>query len=120
MSTPFGRRIKEQRHRRGLSLRKVCEAVLNEERKPISVSYLNDIEQGHRNPPDGRIVIQLASVLQINEDQLLALAQKPDPRIAEAIKKDKEVGVLFRRVLDDPGLMEKVRKLVKDKPDASG
>ena len=119
MSTPFGRKIKERRHRLDLSLRKVCEAVHNEDGKSISVSYLNDIEQGHRNPPGGKIIVQLAEVLQFNVQELLKLAGKADPVIEKAVERNAKVGVLFRRIAQqlesDPGVVDRLSKEIDKK-----
>jgi len=114
MGTAFGRRIKDQRNHLDLSLRKVCEAVLNEDGKRISVSYLNDIEQGHRNPPGGKIIVQLAGVLQLDVHELLNLAGKVDPMIEEVMGRNAKVGTLFRRIAQklahDPGVVDRLNK----------
>lgn len=113
MSRRFGDYIKYQRRQLGLSLRKVCEVVLNDDGNPISVSYLNDIEQERRNPPSGKIVVQLAQVLQLNLQELLNLAKKVDPIIEDAVQEEK-VGVLFRRIVEqskvDPNVVDWIEK----------
>ena len=119
MNNAFARKIKEQRHRFDLSLRKVCEVVLNEDGKRISVSYLNDIEQGHRNPPGGKIIIQLAEVLQLDVQELLNLAGKVDPMVEEAMGRNTKVGTLFRRIAQklehDPGVVDRLNKEIDKK-----
>jgi transcriptional regulator with XRE-family HTH domain len=121
MSNEFARKIKQQRQHLDLSLRKVCEAVRNEEGKPISVSYLNDIEQGYRKPPGGKIVVQLAEVLKLDPQELLNLAGKVDPAIEDAVSKDSKVGVLFRRIADhierDPGIVDKINEKLNKESD---
>lgn len=111
---PFAQKIKKQRQDLGLSLRKVCEDVKNEDGKAISVSYLNDIEQGHRNPPSGKIIVRLAKALNLDDQELLSLAGKADPVIEDAVTEDAEVGVLFRRIIqeakNDPGVLNKLKK----------
>lgn len=112
MSNEFGNKIKKQRLHLELSLRKVCESVCNEDGNPISVSYLNDIEQGRRNPPTGKIVIQLATILNIDFQELLNLAGKADPIIEDIASKDVKVGVLFRRIAEhferDPSIVDRL------------
>lgn len=110
MENEFGSNIKKRRLQLELSLRKVCEVVRNEDGKPISVSYLNDIEQGRRNPPSGKIVVQLAEVLQIDSQDLLNLSGKVNPAIEDAVNKDAKVGVLFRRIAEH---FERNPKIVK-------
>lgn len=112
MPTELGRKIKQKRLQLGLSLRKVCDSVLNDEDKPISVSYLNDIEQGHRKSADGKIIVQLAEVLKLNIQELLNLAGKVDPLIEDVAGKEAGVAVLFRRIAQDfennPKLLDKI------------
>jgi len=114
MSNEFGDKIKKQRLLLGLSLRKVRESVNNEDGKSISVSYLNDIEQGRRNPPTGKIIVQLANVLKLNLQELLNLAGKVDPVIEDMVSKEARVGVLFRRIAEhferDPSVVDRVNK----------
>jgi len=119
MSNEFGKKIKQERLNLDLSLRKVCEAVVGDKGKPISVSYLNDIEQGYRNPPDNKIIIQLAKVLKLEPQELLNLAGKVHP-IIEDVSKKTEVGVLFRKIAEhierDPGIIAKIQEqLDKDR-----
>ncbi|MHB8155075.1 MAG: helix-turn-helix domain-containing protein [Candidatus Omnitrophota bacterium] len=112
MNNEFGNKIKKQRLHLELSLRKVCESVCNEDGKPISVSYLNDIEQGYRKPPTGKIVIQLATILKIDPQELLNLAGKVDPVIEDTVSKDAKVGVLFRKIAEhferDPSVIDRL------------
>ncbi len=99
MKNVFGVFIKKARNEKELSLRKVCDLVKNEKGDPISVSYLNDIEQGYRKPPVGAIVVQIADALGIDRNQLLDLAGKPDPELEEAIR-DPKKAQSFRKMLD--------------------
>ncbi len=114
MANEFGNKIKKQRHNLELSLRKVCESVTNEDGNPISVSYLNDIEQGHRKPPAGKIIVQLASVLKLDLQELLNLAGKVDPVIEDMVSKDAKIGVLFRKIAErserDPGVIKHINE----------
>lgn len=114
MSNEFGTKIKDQRRQLDLSLRKVCEVVLNEDEKPISVSYLNDIEQGYRKPPSGKIIVQLAKILKLDSQELLNLAGKVHPAIEDVVSKTPEVGVLFRRIAEksahDPGVVNRLNE----------
>lgn len=122
MNNPFATKIKKRRHELALSLRSVCEKVFNEENNPISVSYLNDIEQNRRNPPSGKIIVQLAAILQLNPEELLNLAGKVHPVVEDAVNKNSEIGVLFRKIAqaakNDPGFVGKLKKQVDKKNDA--
>lgn len=99
MKNEFGKFIKKQRNDKELSLRKVCDQVKNEKGNTISVSYLNDIEQGYRKPPVGLIVVQIADALGLDRQSLLDLAGKADPELEEAIR-DPKMQALFRKVME--------------------
>lgn len=95
----FGQTIKEKRQSLKLSLRQICQQVLNDDGDPISVSYLNDIEQSRRNAPSGAIIVQLAKVLTIDKDELLRIADKVDPELEQYLKNPKHVE-LFRKIIN--------------------
>jgi len=100
MRGELGNKIKKQRIHLKLSLRKVCDAVLNDNAKPISVSYLNDIEQGHRKSPSGKIIIQIANALKLDRQELLNLVGKLDPVIEDVVNKNAKAGILFRKIAE--------------------
>lgn len=114
MQNEFGKKIKKKRLHLGLSLKRVCESVNNEDGKPISVSYLNDIEQGYRNPPSGHIVVQLAKKLELNSQDLLNLAGKVDPLIEEAASKKPEMALLYRKLAELPPDSDIIKKINKE------
>lgn len=120
MSNEFGKKIKRRRQELEYSLRKVCDEVRNEDGKPISVSYLNDIEQGHRNPPNNKIIVQIATVLKLEPQDLLNLANKVHP-IVEEVSKEVEVGVLFRQIAEklkqDPSFADVIKDQLKPEKD---
>lgn len=120
MSNEFGKKIKKRRQELEYSLRKVCDDVRNEDGKPISVSYLNDIEQGHRNPPNNKIIVQIAAVLKLEPQDLLNLANKVHP-IVEEVSKEVEVGVLFRQIAEklkqDPSFADVIKDQLKPEKD---
>jgi len=122
MENEFGSKIKKKRLQLELSLRKVCEVVRNEKGDAISVSYLNDIEQGRRNPPSGKIVVQLAVVLKLDPHDLLNLAGKVNPAIEDAVNKDAEVGILFRRIAEhferNPKIVERLNEELDKESDS--
>lgn len=112
MSNEFGKKIKKRRQELEYSLRKVCDDVRNEDGKSISVSYLNDIEQGYRNPPNNKIIVQIATALKLEPQDLLNLAGKVHP-VVEEVSKKTEVGVLFRQIAEqikgDPKFADKMK-----------
>lgn len=63
----FCKKIKSRRIELGLSLREASEGIM-------SVSYLNDMEQGHRKPANGEKIVALAKVLKIDVKELLEMS----------------------------------------------
>jgi transcriptional regulator with XRE-family HTH domain len=59
----FGEAITNLRHTRGFNQRELASRIRKEDGNPISQQYLNDIENGRRNPPGDHIIEQLAKAL---------------------------------------------------------
>ncbi|MGB5833522.1 MAG: helix-turn-helix transcriptional regulator [Thiohalocapsa sp.] len=76
----FGAYISEARKRLQMSQKELASRILREEdQKPISPQYLNDIERDRRNPSSDFLLRQFADVLQIDADYLHYLAGRlPD------------------------------------------
>jgi transcriptional regulator with XRE-family HTH domain len=77
----FGEVIAAERKRKRWSLRELSEKVCNEDGKPVSPQYLNDIEHGRRIPAED-IIEQLAKALGVPNDVLFQLARRLPPDIA--------------------------------------
>ena len=97
----FGAAIREARQRLKLSLQKVGVKLRKDDGTPVSPQYLNDLEHGRRNPPDEKIVAQMAKVLDIDPDTLLSLAGKGPVEVQEYLDHAPEergnIGRLFRK-----------------------
>ena len=61
----------------------VAAAIEKEDGVAMSASYLNDIERDRRNPPNARIIRQLSSTLDLDEDYLWFLAGRIPPDMLE-------------------------------------
>jgi len=80
----FGQVITAARKEKGLRLKDCAALILKEDGSPISLQYLNDIENGRRNPPSNSIVEQLAKVLAIPVEVLYFYAGRfPTERITQ-------------------------------------
>ena len=74
-TTPtFARTVTNARKRLGLSQKQLADAVRNEDGKPISPQYVNDLERDRRNPPSDYLLDQLAKALQLPREYLEYLA----------------------------------------------
>ncbi|KAF1079425.1 MAG: hypothetical protein GQF41_4305 [Candidatus Rifleibacterium amylolyticum] len=81
MKRPFGDRIRLARKNKRLSLEDVVKK-LNDQHVSISISYLSQMEVGKREPPSVEsIVVALATVLDIDSQELVKLARSDRDKI---------------------------------------
>jgi len=85
----FGARLRELRKQFGLTQRALAEKL------DVDFSYLSKIESGVAPPPSEKVILRLAEVLNADRDELLTLAGKIPPDIAEALK-NREARQLLR------------------------
>jgi transcriptional regulator with XRE-family HTH domain len=72
----FGQVIVRERKNRNLNQRELAMLVLKEDGKPISSTYLNDIEHDRRNPPSAFLIEQFAKALKLRPEVLYYYAGK--------------------------------------------
>ena len=98
----FGEVIVEARKKAHLTQRQLAARITNEEGRPISGPYLNDIEHNLRHPPRGYLLEQIARELDLDVDLLYFLARQL-PVDLDPSKVSEEQGVAayraFRREL---------------------
>jgi transcriptional regulator with XRE-family HTH domain len=82
----FGQAITSLRHTRGLNQRELASKVRKEDGNPISQQYLNDIENGRRNPPGDHIIEQLAKVLKTDPAFLSYVAGQMPRELRELVE----------------------------------
>lgn len=70
----FGQAITELRRERGLNQRELAAKVRKQEGGVISQQYLNDIENGRRNPSNDFLIAELARALNADPAYLSYLA----------------------------------------------
>jgi transcriptional regulator with XRE-family HTH domain len=76
----FGTKLRELRKKAGLSLRDLASDV------NVDYSYLSKIENGVLPPPSEKVILQLAESLKADKDDLLTLAGRIPPDIAEILQ----------------------------------
>lgn len=76
----FGARLKVLRIRAGLTQRGLAHKV------GVDFTYLSKIENGVIPPPSEKVILQLAGTLNVDKDELMALAGKIPADIAEMLK----------------------------------
>ena len=96
MGTTFGQKIRGYRiENTHLSLRKLAEMV------DISPTYLSRIENDKEPPPSEDIIIRIAQVLGVDEDELLGSADKISPDLLKAIRENPTLFPNFIRSVRD-------------------
>jgi transcriptional regulator with XRE-family HTH domain len=76
--TPFGKRLRELRAARGLSLKAMAEAL------GVSSAYLSALEHGRRGRPTHAMVVAICAYLNIiwdEADELMRIARLSHPKI---------------------------------------
>jgi transcriptional regulator with XRE-family HTH domain len=125
MTTPrpdatLGAQIREARLHVGLSLRGLAEKI---KRAP---SYLNDIEHNRRVPSEP-VIKAICTVLDLDEDRLLAAAGRMGEGAEEFMKSNPTAGVLLRTVSgaglgerDLRKLLEQAEKMIQERDEDPG
>ena len=85
MTPRLGEVVKQARQARSLTLRRLAEQVIKEDNTPISPQYLFDIEVHHRVPAP-HVLQELAQVLELDYDTLLACAGAADTVVRDYLE----------------------------------
>jgi transcriptional regulator with XRE-family HTH domain len=117
MTTRLGEIIKEARQARHLTLRGLTEQVTKEDGNPISPQYLFDIEEHHRVPAP-HVLRELARVLDLEYDRLLAAADAAEVVVREYLAAHPQQGeavIKLFRAAQERGFeeWEQLQKLVR-------
>ena len=94
--TPFGRRVRELRERRGLTLAEMAEGL------GVTPAYLSALEHGKRGRPTFTLIqgaIHLLGVIWDEADELIRLADLSHPRVTvDTAGLDPEATLLANRL----------------------
>ena len=93
--TTFGEFIAKRR-KRLLPQNQVAAAIKQDDGKPLSVQYLNDIEHGRRGPPPDYVLVQLAKLLRVPLDVLYFRADRLPPDIRKGAISDRQAAAAYR------------------------
>lgn len=101
-SNSLGEVIREARVRADLGLRELARRI------DLTPSYISDIENDRRVPSEDVLRV-LAAILNLDLDDLMAMAGRVGDRAERYLKQHPTAGVLFRRI-SDKGLKEDTLK----------
>ena len=86
----------------------------------ISATFLSKIETGEFDPPKAEHIIKMAELLDVDADELLALADKTDPELEKIIKSEPRPMADLLRTARDRGLtaddVERIKRYLKRNP----
>ena len=118
-NSEFGQRIRDLREAKkttdpSYSLRQFAL------RAGISATFLSKIETGEFDPPKAEHIIKMAELLDVDADELLALADKTDPELEKIIKSEPRAMADLLRAAHAHGLtaedLMKITQRMKRKP----
>ncbi|HVV51141.1 MAG TPA: helix-turn-helix transcriptional regulator [Polyangia bacterium] len=102
----LGEVIRNARVALGLTLREVTTKL------KITPSYLSDIENDRRVPSE-EVLTQLAELLRLDVDDLMAMAGRVGDQAERYLKQHPTAGVLFRRISDKGLREEELQELLR-------
>lgn len=106
----FGDLIRVERARRRMTLRQLATMTGS------TASYLSDIENDRRVPSE-TVIRTLGAVLDLDIDDLLAKAGRFGESADRYLRRNPEVGVLFRRMSDRNVSGDVIRRLLEEVPE---
>ncbi|ABK45158.1 transcriptional regulator, XRE family [Magnetococcus marinus MC-1] len=107
----FIRSMREEKKKRdpAYSLRKFAEAA------GISATFMSKVENGEFDPPAPDKIKKMAELLEVNSDELLAMAGKVDPDLSGIIRDQPRAMADFLRTARDLNLGRKEIEALTDK-----
>jgi len=100
----FGTKIQNLRKTRRLTQRQLAERVAarlkEKDRRGFDFTYLSKIENERMGPPSVPAIMALAAELDVDSDELLALAGKAPPDLGEKLKESAAARQFYRSALD--------------------
>ena len=94
--TSFGELIAKQRKKLNLTQKQIAAGIKQDDGKPISPQYLNDIEHGRRGAPPDYVIAQLARLLRLQLDVLYFRSGRLPPDIRKRPISDQQAAAAYR------------------------
>jgi len=94
MEKGFGDMLRDLRLETGVGLRELARMI------HASPGYLSDVENGRAAPPSEKVIVDMARVLNVDKQRLLAAARKVDPELSQYVAQQPEVADFLRTAKD--------------------
>jgi transcriptional regulator with XRE-family HTH domain len=88
----FGEHIRKLRLSKGYSQRALAEKL------GINFTYLSKIETGRMPPPSQEAILRMAEVLEVDEDELLVLADRVPDDVKDVVTQSQNVPAFLRQI----------------------
>jgi len=92
----FGEFIAQRRKKLNLTQKQIAAGIKQDDGKPLSVQYLNDIERGRRGAPPDYVIAQLARLLRLPLDVLYFRSGRLPPDIGKRAVSDQQAAAAYR------------------------
>jgi len=99
MEKGFGEILRDLRLEAEIGLREMARRI------HTSAGYLSDVENGRTAPPSEKVIVEMARVLSVDKQRLLAAARKVDPELSQYVAHQPQVAD-FLRIARDRGYEE--------------
>lgn len=96
----FAEFIKRRRRELALTQMKIAARIIQDDGKPLSLQYLNDLENGRRGAPLDYVLKQLAKVLRVELDLLYFRAGRIPPDLQKRLVSDARAVAAFTAFRD--------------------
>lgn len=90
MTDTFGKILRRFRMQSGIGLRELARLI------DKSPGYLSDVEQDNVPPPSEAVIVNIATALNIDKNQLLIAAHKMDPELSDYIAEEPQAADFLR------------------------
>lgn len=100
----FGEIIAAARRRAGLNQRDAAKLIKKKDGEPISVQYLSEIENDHRNIPSNHLIDEIARAYKVSREYLYYQAGRLTPDLPKAVEERQFAAAYrdFRKRLKEP------------------
>ena len=90
MTDTFGKILRRFRMQSGIGLRELARLI------DKSPGYLSDVEQDNVPPPSEAVIVNIATALNVDKNQLLLAAHKMDPELSSYIAEEPQAADFLR------------------------
>lgn len=100
----FGSLIRKRREEKGISLRAFAKTV------EVTAAYVSMMERGMNEPPGADTIKRMAVALDLDADEMLAIAKKTDPDVTSFLREETGMPAVLRKAREQNVSSEELQK----------